>query len=89
VKDLKEHPDIQDVYDVLQEYAIENAEDGDEDVESPVSLNKFISYALSFFKFQIIVHCTQMEFLFKTESTDKYDGKDYLLCDIDQYIINS
>jgi hypothetical protein len=37
VKDLKEHPDIQEIYDVLQEYTIENQGDDDEDVDSPVS----------------------------------------------------
>ena len=34
VKDLKEHPDIQEIYDVLEEYTNEN--EGD-DAESPVS----------------------------------------------------
>lgn len=41
VKDLKEHPDIQEIYDVLQEYTNENqADDTDEDAESPVSPNQ-------------------------------------------------
>jgi hypothetical protein len=35
VKDLKEHPDIQDIYDTLLNHAIKQAR-GDEDVESQV-----------------------------------------------------